>query len=117
MNQDFTYVIDAIDDITAKVQIAKHCKERGLNLIASMGTGNRYKTPKFEIADIFSTSYDKLAKKMRRLLKDAGVNTLTVAYTKEAPEKTEALGSIVYYPLMSAGTITSFVINEILKSK
>lgn len=115
LNKNYTYVIDAIDDINAKIEIAKYCKENNLKLISSMGTGNRYKMPQFEIADIFKTSYDKLAKKMRRLLKDAGIESLKVAYTKEAPEKTESLGSVVYYPLMCAGTLTSFVINEIIK--
>ena len=49
------------------------------------------------------------------MLKDEGIENLTVVYTKEPVEATESLGSIVYYPLMCAGKITSFVTNEIIK--
>ena len=115
-NDDFDYVIDAIDDIKAKVEVAKYCHKNNINLISSMGTGNRYKqVPQFEICDIYKTSYDKLAKKLRKLLKDEGINKLQVVYTKQQPEQTDSLGSVVYYPLMCAGTIVSFVTNKILE--
>ena len=115
LNEKYDYVIDAIDDLKAKVEIAKFCQKNNLKLISSMGTGNRYKMPNFEVADISKTSYDKLAKKLRKMLKDEGIENLTVVYTKEPVEATESLGSIVYYPLMCAGKITSFVTNEIIK--
>ncbi len=111
------FVIDAIDDIPAKVELIKYCVKNNINIISSMGTGNRYKTPQFEITDISKTSYDKLAKKLRKLLKDEGINNLPVCYTKEPVEVTDSLGSVVYYPLMCAGTITSYVINKILENK
>ena len=115
-DSDFNYVVDCIDDVNAKVFLAKYCYQNNIKLISSMGTGNRYReVPKFEIADIFKTSYDRLAKKIRENLKKENVKKLTVAYTKQPPEKTEGLGSVVYYPLMCAGTIVSFVVNEILK--
>ena len=113
---NFDYVVDCIDDVNAKVFLAKYCYENNIKLISSMGTGNRYKgIPQFEVTDIFKTSYDKLAKKIRENLKKENVKKLTVVYTKQPPEKTEGLGSVVYYPLMCAGTIVSFVVNEILK--
>lgn len=115
LNEKYDYVIDAIDDINAKVGVAKFCNDNNLKLVSSMGTGNRYKMPQFEVTDISKTSYDKLAKKLRKLLKDKGVEKLNVVYTKEPSEQTESLGSVVYYPLMCAGTIVSFVTNEILK--
>lgn len=115
LNEKYDYVIDCIDDIKAKIQVVKHCKNSGINLICSMGTGNRYKQPKFEVADISKTSYDKLAKKMRKLLKDEGVVALDVVYTKEAPEETVALGSVVQYPLMCAGTLVGYVVEKLLK--
>ena len=116
LNKNFDYVIDAIDDIPAKVAVAKYCFKNNINIVASMGTGNRYKMPAFEVSDISKTSYDKLAKKLRKMLKDEGVERLNVVYTKEEVEKTESLGSVVYYPLMCAGTIVSFVTNEIIKN-
>ena len=115
LNEKYDYVIDAIDDINAKVGVAKFCNDNNIKLVSSMGTGNRYKIPQFEVADISKTSYDKLAKKLRKLLKDNGVEKLNVVYTKEPNEQTESLGSVVYYPLMCAGTIVSFVTNEIIK--
>lgn len=115
LNQNFNFVIDAIDDIFAKVEIAKFCTQNNINIISSMGTGNRYKQiPQFEVTDVFKTSYDKLAKKFRKLLKEQNITSLTVCYTKQPPEETKALGSVVYYPLMCAGTIVSFVINKLL---
>lgn len=116
LDKKYDYVIDAIDDISAKISIAKFCQQNNLKLISSMGTGNRYKMPQFEVSDISKTSYDKLAKKLRKLLKDEGIERLTVVYTKEPCEKTESLGSVVYYPLMCAGTIVSYVTNEIIKN-
>ena len=116
LNEKYDYIIDAIDDLKAKVEIAKFCQKNNLKLISSMGTGSRYKMPNFEVADISKTSYDKLAKKLRKMLKDEGVEKLTVVYTKEPIEPTTNLGSIVYYPLMCAGVITSFVTNEIIKN-
>lgn len=115
LNNNYDYVIDCIDDIKAKIAIVKYCKESKLNIISSMGTGNRYKMPKFEVSDISKTSYDKLAKKLRKLLKDEGINSLDVVYTKEEVEKTQSLGSVVYYPLMCAGVIVSFVVNKIIE--
>ena len=115
LNEKYDYVIDAIDDINAKVGIAKFCQENNIKIVSSMGTGNRYKMPQFEVSDISKTSYDKLAKKLRKLLKDNGVENLNVVYTKEPNEQTESLGSVVYYPLMCAGVIVSFVTNEIIK--
>lgn len=117
LNKKFDFVIDAIDDIPAKIEIAKYCQENNIKLISSMGTGNRYKMPKFEVSDITKTSYDKLAKKLRKLLKEQGVENLTVVYTKEEAEKTEGLGSVVYYPLMCAGTIVSYVTNCLIERK
>lgn len=116
LNKNFDYVIDAIDDIPAKVEVAKYCFKNNIKIVSSMGTGNRYKMPKFEVSDISKTSYDKLAKKLRKMLKDEGVEKLDVVYTKEEVEKTESLGSVVYYPLMCAGVIVSFVTNEIIKN-
>lgn len=115
LNTNYDYVIDCIDDISAKIAIAKYCKENNLKIISSMGTGNRYKMPKFEVSDISKTCYDKLAKKLRKLLKDEDITSLDVVYTKEEVEKTETLGSVVYYPLMCAGVIVSFVVNKIIE--
>lgn len=116
LNEKYDFVIDAIDDVNAKIAIAKYCEQNNIKLISSMGTGNRYKEiPNFEVCDISKTSYDKLAKKIRKMLKEENVKNLTVVYSKQPCEQTDQLGSIVYYPLMCAGTIVSYVINKIIE--
>ena len=116
LNEKYDFVIDAIDDVNAKIAIAKYCEDNNIKLISSMGTGNRYKEiPNFEVCDISKTSYDKLAKKIRKMLKEENVKNLTVVYSKQPCEQTDQLGSIVYYPLMCAGTIVSYVVNKIIE--
>ena len=79
------YVVDAIDSVKSKLLIAKICFEKNIPLISSMGTGNKLDPTMFEITDISKTSYDPLAKVMRRELKKLGINRLTVVYSKEQP--------------------------------
>ena len=113
---DYDYVIDAIDDIMAKVEVIKFCHEKNIPLICAMGTGNRAKMPHFVVENLWKTSYDGLARKLRNeLKKDNFVHPVEVCYTKEQTEKTGALGSVVYYPLMCAGVMVSFVSNKILE--
>lgn len=113
---DYDYVIDAIDDIMAKVEVIKFCHENNIPLVCAMGTGNRAKMPHFVVENLWKTSYDGLARKLRNeLKKDNFTAPVEVCYTKEQTEKTGALGSVVYYPLMCAGVMVSFVSNKILE--
>ena len=115
LSQKFDYVIDAIDDVSAKVAVIKFCKENDIPFVSAMGTGNRFHMPQFVASDLFKTSYDGLSRKMRTELKKEGITSgVPVVYTKEQAEKTSSLGSVVYYPLMCAGTIVSFVTNNLL---
>lgn len=115
LNEKYDYVIDAIDDVKAKVAVILYCSQKGIPLITSMGTGNRYKIPQFEVANIFKTSNDGLARKIRSELRKANFKgQVDCVYTKEIPEKTKGLGSVVYYPLMCAGVIVSFITNKII---
>ncbi len=114
--QNYDFVIDCIDDVRAKIVTILYCNEHNINLICAMGTGNRYKTPRFEVMDLFKTSYDGLARKMRNELKKKNFRgKVNVCCTLESTEKTTALGSVVYYPLMCAGTLVSFVANKIME--
>ena len=81
----FDYVVDAIDSVKSKLLLAKICSEKSIPLISSMGTGNKLDPSKLEIADISKTSYDPLARVMRRELKKLGIYHLTVVYSKEQP--------------------------------
>ncbi len=80
---NYDYVIDAIDTVTAKIDIIVRCTEAGVPIISSMGTGNKLDPTKIEIADIYKTKVDPLAKVMRRELKKRGVKKLKVVYSAE----------------------------------
>lgn len=88
MDFSFDFVIDAIDDIPAKVLLAKTCAERDIPIISCMGTGNKFDACAFKVADVFSTSVCPLARAMRKLLKEVGVTSLKVVYSAEPPQKT-----------------------------
>ena len=87
---DFTqydYVVDAVDTVTAKIEIILKAQKAGVPVISSMGAGNKLDPSKFEVADIYKTSVDPLARVMRRELKKRGVRKLKVVYSKEEPLK------------------------------
>ena len=116
LSDKYDYVIDAIDDISAKIEVIKFCKQKNIPLLCAMGTGNRARIPYFQVENLWKTSYDGLARKLRSELKKEGIDSaIDVCYTKESTEKTGALGSVVYYPLMCAGVMVSYVINRILE--
>lgn len=87
---DFTqyaYVVDAVDTVTAKIDIIMKAKEAGVPVISCMGAGNKLDPTKFEVTDIYKTTMCPLAKVMRRELKKRGVKKLTVVYSKEKPTR------------------------------
>lgn len=81
----FDYVVDAVDTVTAKVEIIKRAKEAGVPVISSMGTGNKLRPDLLEVSDIYKTSVCPLARVMRSALRKAGVDSLKVVYSKEKP--------------------------------
>ena len=94
--EKYDYVIDAIDTVTAKIELVLQCQQAGVPIISSMGAGNKLDPTQFRVADIYKTSMDPLAKVMRRELKKRGVRKLKVVYSEEKPivplESTEAEG-------------------------
>lgn len=83
----YDYVLDAVDTVAAKLEIAVRAQAAGVRLISSMGTGNKLCPELLEIADIYKTSVCPLARVMRRELKARGVRTLKVVYSKEQPRE------------------------------
>lgn len=81
----YSYVVDAVDTVTAKIQLVMEAREKGIPIISSMGAGNKLNPAMFEVADIYETSVCPLAKVMRRELKRRGVESLKVVYSKEQP--------------------------------
>ena len=81
----YDYVVDAVDTVTAKLEIIMQAKEKGVPVISSMGAGNKLDPTKFQVADIYKTSMCPLAKVMRYECKKRGIRKLKVVYSTEAP--------------------------------
>ena len=125
-NETIDYVIDCVDTITAKIEIIIRAKKHNIPVISCMGTGNKLNPTEFEIADIYSTSICPLAKVMRKELKQRGIESLKVVYSKEEPLKTNTFdeetnkqipGSISFVPSVAGLIIASEVVKDIIKNK
>lgn len=114
------YIVDAIDTVTAKLQLAIIAKEKNIPIIASLGTGNKLDPTRLEIDDIYNTSVCPLAKVMRKELKRKGIENLKVVYSKEMPIKVNIVdngksipGSISFVPSVAGLIIAGEVIKDI----
>ena len=117
----YDYIVDAVDTVTAKIEIIINAKKAGTPVISSMGTGNKLDPTRFEIADIYKTTVCPLAKVMRRELKKRGVDRLKVLYSKEEPIKKQAEegvrltpASISFVPSVAGLIIAGEVIKELI---
>ncbi len=126
--QEYDYVVDAVDTVTAKIDLAVQCEKAGTPLISSMGTGNKLDPCAFLVSDIYKTSVCPLAKVMRRELKQRGVKGLKVVYSKEQPRKpvcgTDAAGaarpvpgSISFVPPAAGLILAGEVVKDLLQGK
>ena len=129
---DFTqydYIIDAVDTITAKIEIILRAQKAGVPVISSMGAGNKLDPSKYEAADIYKTSVDPLARVMRRELKKRGVRKLKVVYSKEEPIKPlgrieadpeagrkDVPGSAAFTPAAAGLLIASEVVKDLIRT-
>lgn len=125
--QEYDYVVDAVDTVTAKIELVLRTQEAGTPIISSMGAGNKLDPSRFEVADIYQTSVCPLARVMRRELKKRGVKKLKVVYSKEEAmtpliqmsdeSKRVIPGSIAFVPsvagLMIAGEVVKDLVKEI----
>ena len=83
----YDYVIDAVDTVSAKLELAVRCEKLGVPIISAMGAGNKLDPTRFRVADVYETSIDPLARVMRRELRRRGVKKLKVVYSTEVPMK------------------------------
>lgn len=81
----YDYVIDAVDTVTAKINLVMQANENGVPVISSMGAGNKLDPTAFVVSDIYKTDVCPLAKVMRRELKKRNIKKLKVVYSKEKP--------------------------------
>lgn len=84
---EYDYVVDAVDTVTAKIELVMKCQSMGVPIISSMGAGNKLNASAFQVADIYKTKMCPLAKVMRRELKKRGVKKLKVVYSEEKPTR------------------------------
>ena len=82
---EYDYVIDAVDTVTAKIELVMKCQKENVPIISSMGAGNKIEASAFKVADIYKTKTCPLAKVMRHELKKRGVKKLKVVYSEEKP--------------------------------
>lgn len=117
---EYDHVVDAIDDVRAKVLLAVKCKESQTPLISSMGAGNKIDPTKFQVADIYKTSVCPLARVMRRELKQRGIERLKVVYSTELPHAPTKEGervvpaSCAFVPSAAGLIIAGEVIKELI---
>lgn len=83
--EEYDYIVDAVDTVTAKISLVMKAKELNIPIISSMGAGNKLDASLFKVADIYQTKVCPLAKVMRRELKKRGVKKLKVVYSEEQP--------------------------------
>lgn len=122
---DFTqydYVVDAIDNITGKIEMIVRAKSAGTPIISAMGAGNKLDPTRFKVADIYKTSVCPLARVMRRELRKRGIKDLKVVYSEEEampskltdPESRKPVpGSVSFVPSVMGLIIAGEVIKDI----
>lgn len=112
----FNYVIDCVDNVTAKLAIITRAKENNINIISSMGTGNKLDPKKFKITDISKTAVCPLAKVIRLELRKREIKGVKVLYSEEEPVKSpDFISSISFVPSSAGLLIAREVILDIVK--
>jgi len=110
----FDYVIDAVDTVAAKVELAVRARAVGVPLVSCMGAGNKLDPARFEVADLFATSVCPLCKAMRKALKARGVTALTVVYSRETPAVAcRPPGSVSFVPAVAGLILAGVVIRAL----
>lgn len=111
------YVVDACDTMIVKLELIRICKKKNIKLISSMGTGNKMDPAKLKITDIRKTSYDPIAKKIRKMVKDEKINgkVMVVCSDEEAKVKiNKEIPSNSFVPATAGLLCASYVINDIV---
>lgn len=134
--EEYDYVIDAVDTVTAKIELILRAQRAGVPVISAMGAGNKLDASRFKVADIYETSVCPLARVMRHELKKRGVKRLKVVYSDEPPvrpieslkeecqsetgEKTsrrDTPGSTAFAPAVSGLLIAGEVVKDLVAGK
>ena len=109
------FVLDAIDDLPAKIDLLAYCHQQQIPLISCMGAGNKLDPTAFQIADLFATSVCPLAKILRQKLRAKGISSgIPVVFSTESPQAVgAAIGSVSFVPAVAGLTLASYVIKKL----
>lgn len=113
----FDYILDACDTVSIKKEIIRICTKNKIKLITCMGTGNKMRPELLEITDIRKTSYDPLAKIIRKMVKEERIkDKITVISSKEKPKKIQGskIGSNCFVPATAGVLMASYIVNDII---
>ena len=124
LDNTITYIVDAMDTVSAKMQLIEEAKAKRIPIISSMGTGNKLEPNKFEISDIYETSVCPLAKIIRKECRKRGIEKLKVISSKEEPQNIEKqidkdtgkqiAGTVSYIPSLAGLMIAGEVIKDLV---
>lgn len=122
LDETVDYIVDAIDTVTAKIELVMCANKLNIPIISSMGTGNKLDPTRFEVTDIYKTEVCPLAKAMRKELKQRGIKKLKVVYSKEEPVKIihkeegkkQPPASISFVPSVAGLIIAGEVIKDLI---
>lgn len=122
IDSSLSYIVDAVDTVTAKIELVMRASKFNVPIISSMGTGNKLNTTMFEVTDIYKTSVCPLAKVMRKELRARKIEKLKVVYSKEEPVKCGVIGengkqvpaSVAFVPSIAGMIIAGEVVKDIL---
>ena len=114
----YDYVVDAVDTVTAKIEIIKKSKESNVPVISSMGTGNKLNPMGFKVSDISKTKVCPLARVMRNELKKRGISKVKCVYSEENPViQTQTPASVAFVPSVAGLLIASEVVKDLCIEK
>lgn len=122
--ESWDFVVDAMDTVSAKIDLIVRCQDKGIPVISCMGAGNKLDPTRFEVADLYKTSVCPLARVMRHELKKRGVKQLKVVYSREKPKAPLAVstepsqrrslpGSISFVPSVAGLILAGIVVKEL----
>lgn len=116
----FDYVVDAVDTVTAKVELVLRAFRAGCPIVSCMSAGNKLDPTRFEISDIYETSADPLARVMRRELRARGIPGLKVVWSREEPLSSggnRVPGSVAFVPSAAGLVLASAVVRDLAGTK
>ncbi len=120
LSSNFDYIVDACDDVKAKVALVKYAIKNNIKIISCCGTGNRINPELLTISNIWKTENDPLAKKVRQELRKEQISyKLPVVFSKELPiiKTSGSVGSMAMVPNSAGILLASYIIKDILDQK